>query len=276
MRFWESLLYGLISGLAEFLPVSTQAHQAVCMLLFGTTQREPLRDLMVHIALIFALTTAARSLFARIRREKSLSAQVSRGSFRKATSKSLLDLQFVRTASIPMVVLLLLYLAAAKWETMPVALSIVLILNGIILIVPEYMRHGNKDARTVSTIENVLIGVFSGLSALPGISRVGACLSASAASGADRQNSVNWALMLTLPALVVFVVFDLINLIIYGFAGVTFLAFLGYILSGLMAFVGGYLSVLLLRFITERTDLSAFAFYSWGMALLIFILYMIT
>ena len=56
MRFLESLIYGFLSGLAEFLPVSAQAHEALVMQLFGRTQREPLRDLFVHIALIVALT----------------------------------------------------------------------------------------------------------------------------------------------------------------------------------------------------------------------------
>jgi len=276
MRFLESLIYGLISGLAEFLPVSAQAHQALCMMIFGTDQREPLRDLMVHIALIFALTTAARSLFSRVRREQNLSAKAVKGTLRRATAKSLMDLRLVRTAMIPMLVMLLLYLAAGAWERKPIALAIVLIINGIILIVPEYMRHGNKDARSVSPTESILIGVLGGLSAFPGISRMGACLSASVASGADKQNATNWALMLSLPALGAFIVFDLIKLMIYGFAGLTFLAFLGYIVSAAMAYLSGYLSVLILRFVTDRTGFSAFAFYSWGMALFVFFLYLIT
>jgi len=177
---------------------------------------------------------------------------------------------------IPMLVMLLLYLAAGAWERKPIALAIVLIINGIILIVPEYMRHGNKDARSVSPTESILIGVLGGLSAFPGISRMGACLSASVASGADKQNATNWALMLSLPALGAFIVFDLIKLMIYGFAGLTFLAFLGYIVSAAMAYLSGYLSVLILRFVTDRTGFSAFAFYSWGMALFVFFLYLIT
>lgn len=276
MRFLESLLYGLISGLAEFLPVSTQAHQVLCMQLFGATQREPLRDLFVHIALMAALLHAGKSLFDRLRREKKLSQRAGRGKLRQATAKSLLDLRLVRTAALPMMVLSLIYLVAGKMESSPVLVSVFLILNGVILIVPEYMRHGNKDARSISGAESVLIGVASGLSALPGISRIAGCVSVSTACGADRQNSVNWALMLTVPALGMYMGFDLINLIVIGLGGLTFLGFLGYLISALAAYISGYFSILLFRFLAEKAGFSAFAYYSWGAALFMFVLYLIT
>lgn len=276
MRFLESIIYGLISGLAEFLPVSTQAHQVLCMQLFGATQREPLRDLFVHIALMAALMHAGRSLFDRLRREKKLSQRAGRGNLRQATAKSLLDLRLVRTAALPMMVLSLIYLATSKLEASPALVSIFLILNGVILIIPEYMRHGNKDARSISGAEAVLIGVASGLSAFPGFSRVAGCVSVSTACGADRQNSVNWALMLTVPALGLWMGFDLINLIVIGLNGLTFLVFLGYLLSAITAYISGYFGVLMFRFLAEKAGFSAFAYYSWGAALFMFILYLIT
>ena len=276
MRFFESLIYGLLSGLAEFLPASAQAHQALVMQLFGRSQREPLRDLLVHIALIAALLTAARSLFQKVRGVQGISARAGSRGLRHVTAKSLFDLQFVRTASLPMILLVIVYLIAAKWEFSPTAMAVILVINGLLIIVPEYMRHGNRDARSMSMFESAAVGIVSGLSAFPGISRVGGCLSASTAIGADRQNSTGWALLLSLPALVAYAVVDLIRLFVIGFPGFRFLFLLGYIVSAGMAYIGGYLSVMLLRFITERNGLASFAFYSWGMALFMFILYLIT
>lgn len=276
MQFLESLLYGLFSGLAEFLPVSTQAHQALCMQLFGATQREPLRDLFVHIALLLSLQHAAKSLFDRIRRERKLSYRTGRGKLRQATAKSLLDIRLVRTAMLPMLVMLVFYLATGRWEMKPPVVAIFMVINGILLIIPEYMRHGNKDARSVSAAESIAIGVVSGLSVFPGISRVAGCVSASTACGADRQNAVNWALMLTVPALVLYMVVDVINMIVIGFGGLTFLRFLGYLVSAIVAYLSGYFSVLLFRFMSERTGFAGFAYYSWGAALFMFVLYLIT
>ena len=276
MRFLESVLYGLFSGLAEFLPVSTQAHQALCMQLFGGTQREPLRDLFVHTALLFALLHAAKSLFDRVRREQKLLIRSCRSKVRQATSKSLFDLRLVRTAALPMLVMLLFYLATGRWELKPPVVAIFMVINGIILIIPEYMRHGNKDARSVSKIESILIGTVSGLSVFPGISRVAGCVSASTVCGADRQNVVNWSLMLTVPAIGLYLLADVINMIVIGFGGLTFLAFLGYVVSALVAYLAGYFSVLLFRFLADRAGFAVFAYYSWGAALFMFVLYLIT
>jgi len=276
MRFLENLIYGLIAGVAEFLPVSAQAHQVLAMNLFGGAQRVPLRDLLVHIALIAALMLAARPVFAKVEFERSFTAQNNRRNHHRTVSRSLFDLQLVRTATVPMVLILLFYFATRSLETNPVALSILLIINGLVLIIPEHMRRGNKDSRYISSLESILIGVAAGLSVFPGVSRIGACLSSSSVCGAGRQHSANWAILLSLPALVVYAVVDLIMMMIVGFAGLTFLAFLGYIISAAVAFVGGYFGVMLFRFISDRAGFSAFAFYSWGMAMFLFVLYLIT
>jgi hypothetical protein len=41
-----------------------------------------------------------------------------------------------------------------------------------------------------------------------------------------------------------------------------------------MAFFGGYCGILLIRFLAVRTGYIAFAYYSWGAALLALILYL--
>ena len=274
MRFFESLLYGVFSGLAEFLPVSTQAHQAFCMQLFGRAQREPLRDLFVHIALLMALLHASKSLFDRVKREKQIILHSKRA--RPVANKSLMDLRIVRTAALPMLVMLLFYIATIKWEANPTIVALMMVLNGIILLIPEYMRHGNKDARSISAVEGALLGIGSGLSMLPGVSRIAGGVSVATACGADRQHSVNWALMLTVPALAFYMLVDVINMFVIGFAGFTFLAFLGYLVSAVVAYLSGYFSVLLLRFMADKAGFAGFAYYSWGAAVFMFVLYLIT
>ena len=49
MNFFESCLYGLFSGLAEFLPVSAEAHQVLLRQLFGVEGKLPLLNLLGHI-----------------------------------------------------------------------------------------------------------------------------------------------------------------------------------------------------------------------------------
>lgn len=275
MNLLESILYGLVSGLAEFLPISARAHQAILMQLFGVAQRDPLRDLLVHIAVLLSLFIGCRSLLSKISREQRLSTQLRRNRRRSFTPKSALDLRFVKTAAVPMLIVQLLYLSTSAMESKPIFVSLFLILNGIILIVPEYMSHGNKDARSMTGLDGIILGIISGISALPGISRIGAGISYVTARGADRQHSIQWALLLSIPALILFCIFDVWGLMAAGIQTISFGIVLGYILSAAAAFTGGYLSILLVRLLSERNGFSGAAYYCWGAALFHFIIYLI-
>jgi undecaprenyl-diphosphatase len=149
-------------------------------------------------------------------------------------------------------------------------------LNGLVLYIPEHVRQANKEARHMSRFDGILVGVASGLSVIPGLSRVGTGSSIALLRGAGRQNACTWVLLLSIPALVVIVGFDLIALLSSGFGMLTLTSLPVYLLSALFAFAGGWCGIQLLRFLSVRSGYSGFAFYSWGAAMLALILYLIT
>ena len=63
MSIIGSIIYGIVSGLTEILPVSSQANQMVMRQIFGVSHKEPIRDLLVHIAILAALLLACRGMF---------------------------------------------------------------------------------------------------------------------------------------------------------------------------------------------------------------------
>ena len=272
MSVFESIIYGLVSGLTEFLPLSSQGHQAVLLRLFGQDHRDPVRDILVHVAIIFSLLFSCKSLFTHLRREQMLSKRRRRKS--TYDRKGIYDLRFVKTACIPMLLGMLVYIAGDGAEFRPLRLALFFAINGIILIVPEYMAHGNKDARSLTGMDSILTGLMSVFASLPGISRVGTMEAFLTARGADRQASLNWILALSFPALVMFLGFDVVNLIIQGFDPVSLITVVGYILAAAAAFGGGYFGVVILRYLAVQTGYTAFAYYSWGAAMFSFILYL--
>lgn len=274
MTILESIVYGLISGLSEFLPISSQGHQAIFLRIFGQDHRDPVRDFLVHIAIIAALLIGCKSVFLRLRREQALSKRKSRKN-RTYERKSIYDLRLVKTAMIPLLVGMFLYLATRSMEFKPLVLTAFFILNGIILIIPEYMAHGNKDARVLTGWDAIVMGLCSVVASFPGISRIGAMSAFTTARGADRQNALNWILVLSLPALAMFLCFDIVNLIVQGFDPVSFSVIVGYVLSAGSAFIGGYLSIVIVRYLTVQIGYAGFAYYSWGAALFSFVLYLI-
>lgn len=273
MSIFESILYGLFSGMAEFLPVSSQGHQAIMMQLFGLNAREPVRDIIVHIAILFALLNTCKPLFSRIRREHLLATRSRR---RKNTVRmAQYDIRLIKTAAFPMLAGFLIYIAGKNYEFQPLSLALFLCINGIVLIVPEYIRHGNKDARFMTGWDGILLGLLGALSAFPGISRIGIMNAYCLSRGSDRQHALNWLLLLSAPMLVLLLGFDIFNLFTLGFGSFSFVIFLGYVLSGVMAYIGSYFSIMIIRFLTVRAGFSGFAYYSWGTALFSLVLYLI-
>ena len=70
MSWFESIIFGLFSGLTEFLPVSSSAHQQIMMHLFGVDVRDPVRDFFIHIAMLVAVVTSCKSFFDIIKRRR--------------------------------------------------------------------------------------------------------------------------------------------------------------------------------------------------------------
>ncbi len=272
MNLLECLLYGLISGFSEFLPISSQAHQALLLKIFGFTQHNYVQDFMIHIAVLSSIIFSNRSLLERIRREKKLSTHSRARHNRRVEYRGLLDLRIVKTAAVPMVIgLLFTSIARPLQYSLPI-LSLMLIINGIILYIPQQMLQGNKDSTVMSKLDSILMGIGGAFSVFPGISRVGATTSVAIARGADRQHAFNWSILLSIPALLVLCAFDFFAL--FGNTGSFTVGFFGHLFSVIGAFTGSYLSIILIRFLTVRIGFSGFAYYSWGAALFSFILYL--
>ena len=275
MGLFLCLLYGLISGLTDFLPVSSLAHQALFLQICGYNTRLPLLDLCVHIGMLASVYYANRSVLSKLRRERQLR-NSRRYQNNRGVSTAHYDVRLIKSATVPMLLVLLLYLVTNSNEFNPVPLSVFLVFNGAIMIIPEYLRHGNKDSRSMTALDGVFMGIISALSCLPGISRIGLGLSYTSMRGADRQHSINWAMLLSVPAVVMFIIFDFVNMATIGLGTISFAYIAGSVLATATAFIGTYLGIMGIRFLSDRAGFSGFAYYSWGAALFTFGLYLIT
>ncbi len=268
----ESLLYGFVSGIAEFLPISSHAHQRILMQIFGIENRDPLMDLMVHMALLASILFSCRVLIGQLRREQAISMRSSRGLRHNTTAR--MDIRLIRQAMLPMIIgiVLLTYITGSN-QGLPVT-AIFLLINGIILFLSERMMQGNKSSVAMSAFDGIFIGISGSLSAFSGISRMGCTITASVMRGAKRQSALNWALLLGIPALITLCVLNAIMLFAQLSTVVLWGNFLSYLFSTLAAFCGGCISIRLLRFFVTRVSLTGYAFYSWGAAIFSFLIYL--
>lgn len=272
MNWLESFIYGLVSGLAEFLPISSQAHQTILLKLFGYSNGNGLQNFLIHLALLLSILTSCRNMLERLSRENKLYERTKHQRGRRGERKSIGDLRIAKTATVPMVIMLCFSGLTASLKLNFPILGLLLLLNGLLIFIPQRMLQGNKNSMLMSQFDSILIGFLGGLSVFPGISRIAATTSAAIARGADKQNALSWSILLSIPALLIMMVFDIIGI---SAANAVPVNFWGCLLSIISAYLGGYLSLTLMRSIISRANLAGFAYYSFGTSLLTFILYMI-
>lgn len=273
MNWLEGLIYGLISGLAEIMPVSSRAHQHLLRQLLGIRQSDPIADLMVHLAVLIALLVGCRGMLHKLRRERRA---FQRGRQHHSDIRTTYDLRLFRTAIVPMLLFLLCQIFTNDWQNNSLLIALFSVVNGLIIYLAERFPHANKDSRHVSVLDSIVFGMVGALSIFPGISRVGVSLSYATIRGVDRQHSMSWAMLLSIPALCMLCIFDVIGIAGAAVPVTSFSVIAGYIMATLSAFISAYLWLFFIRTLVSRLNFAGFAYYSWGTALLTIVLYLIT
>ena len=230
-----------------------------------------MQSLLVHIALIAAVLTGCRSTIEQFYRAKRT---YRKNHSRMHGSNSLLELRFLQNAILPM---LISYFVLAYF--IPIKATLVLIavfsfLNFLILMFQSRMMQGNKDERIMSVYDSFIIGLSGSLSALPGISRICTMLTVATQRGIDKQKAINWVVLLSIPMLAMLAAIDVFHLVTASGAVAVSGNVIGYILSTVVAYISGYLGVLLMKSYAYRKDISDFAYYSFGVMIFTLFLYL--
>lgn len=271
--FFKKIIFALIAGFSEFMPVSAPAHYELYQYLTGF-RIEPLMMLAVHIGCLAACVACCGKRLKRLRNERKAAARLRKRSGRKAGSAMLMDGALLKIAIVPVALGYLFYRKATGWIDTMGLLALMLLINGIVLFASRFFAQGNKDGRSLSRMDGLLMGMGGMFGILPGYSRFGGIYSIATIRGTDRNYAMETALTLSLPAFSVMICFDIYEVITYGSA-VSAGALLLLLLVVAVAFGCGYLAIGLMRYFAGKTDLTGFSYYSWGLAFYAFLLYLI-
>lgn len=270
-----SLIYGAIGGFFEFLPVPPNAQQQLMMRLTGITEDVSALTLPVHIGCLLAVFFLYYSRLAKIRREKRIAAIPPRRRKRQPDVVSLMEAKLLRFGAIPLIIAAIVTQVLTGYFKRIWVLAILVCLNGIIILVPQYMSGSNKDARGLSPLDALLIGLSGMLGVIPGLSRVAAMIACAKMRGADQQFAIDYTFLLLIPVLVAACLVDVVFLVLGGaslFSGWMLLhGFLAMLSASACAFAG----ITLMRFLAVKVGFSSFAYYSFGLGMFTFILYLI-
>lgn len=274
MNWFQSLIFGLISGLSDVLPVSSQAHKAILLKLMGENGEDPLLRLVIHIAILAALYYSCSNHIQRIIRQLRLSRIPKKKRKRPLDTRTIMEFRLLRMMIIPVLLSLLLQNKTAAWCNKLNLTAVFLLLNGVILFLPSLVATGNKDARSMSALEGLLIGFGGAVSVLPGVSSIGAANAVASACGAERTFALNMTYLMHMVLTVGLIAFDVAAVFAAGLNSLTFGTLFVYVLSGAAAFGGAYIGIRGMRMIAVNIGFGIFAFYSFGAAVLSFVLFL--
>lgn len=266
-----SILFGLVAGVFEFLPISAQTHEVLAAQLFGLPALPGGLSLGIHMGCALAIFMSFYSYMSRLHREYKIAAIAPRKRKRQPDTASLKEIRLLKVAVVPALLtcvaaFFLRDLVSRQW-----LMALIAGINALVVLLPQYTRTANKDSRSLSGLDALLVGLSGILSAIPGMSRVGMLTTVGSLRGADRNFALNFTFLLSLPMLIGLSVGDIWMLLSGNTAGVGLLCGL---LAFLAAFGAGLAAIRFMKFLAVRVGYSAFAYYGWGLSMLIFILYL--
>lgn len=272
MNWLQSILYGLLAGATEVLPVSSEAHRDLLARMYGV-QVNPLMDLLVHVGILAALILSCIPQLTKMRRERALLAMSPKKRKRQPDILTLSNMRILRAALIPVLVGFIAWPFTHDWSHSMWLSALMLALNGIVLYIAPYVPQGNKDAAGTSGLDGLLMGFGAVLSMIPGISRIAGFTTVGILRGCQRSYVLDLALVLCIPALIVLTLFDVYFLIVAG-AAITAAWVISAVIAMAVAIPTAYLCIIFLRFLSVKVGFSGFAYYSWGAAMFTLILYL--
>lgn len=272
LNWLQSILFGLVSGAADIIPVSGQAHRLLLLKFFGVNQLPNLLALLLHLSVAAALYLSSQGQFVRMNRARALARIPKKKRKRPLDTRSMMDWSLIKTMLVPTVIGLLLNSRVRGWNVNMFLIAGMLFVNGLILYIPQFLPTSNRDSRTLTRLEGVLMGLGAGASVLPGISTVGIMVSIASVCGIERLYGLNMTFIVKLFFLIGLMVYDVLAIITDGLGGLTVMLLIQYIFTAALSFGAAMLGIRTLRRLAPEHGFHTFGVYCWGLALFTFIL----
>ena len=271
----QSLVMGFVSGLAEMLPISADAHRLILRTVFGISTEDVLFRLICHIAVLLILLWEFQPDLRHLSRTSRMMRIPPRKRRRPLDPAAAGTVRLMKSALIALLVTRLLVWGLDFIRFRPAYMSVMLAVNGLILLIPALVPGGDMDSRNMPRVMGALFGVLSGLGGIPGLSSVGVMLSGAMALAVARSYALRFAFILLIPNMILNLLSDAVHLAIEGVPTVTPEAVIVIGAGAAMAAAAAALGIRLMRQTAEHRGFDQFAYYCWGAALLCGILFLI-
>jgi len=198
LEYLEYIIYGLIQGFTEFIPVSSTAHLKVVSLFFGIDDPGPSLSATIQFGSVLAIAWYFRNDIFNFRSQKS-----------KKFLKCLLHERLLRSVligTIPIVYLggsIKIFIPSFFENVLRSNLSIALVsfLMAIFMYLADSSKRGSINIKNHNYSNSLLIGFFQAFAIFPGVSRSGVTISSALISGWERGDAAKFSFLLGMPAI---------------------------------------------------------------------------
>ncbi len=207
MEWIKAIVLGVVQGITEFLPISSDGHLVITQNLFdwlsgkGPSDENLFFDVILHLGTTVAILVYYRREIATGLRGL-LGAEDVPDGFRRPQIIHLGILAAVATA--PLVPLALFFMKPIKESFKGITMAGVgFLITATILLLTAWLsrRDGTKGPAETKWWHALLIGLAQTLAPLPGVSRSGTTIATGLALGLSRPWAVGFSLMMAVPAI---------------------------------------------------------------------------
>lgn len=201
MSIIEAILFGLIEGITEFLPVSSTGHLTIAEKLLGYHINDP--AITAFTAIIQSGAVLATVVYFRKDIARIAAAWLKGITDKRQRAQS--DYRFgwaVIIGSLPIAVIGLLF--KDQIETTLRSLWVVataLLLWSVVMFIADRLASQRRHEADTTWRDTLVIGIMQCLALIPGVSRSGATMSAGLLRGFDRVTVTKLSFFLSIPAL---------------------------------------------------------------------------
>jgi undecaprenyl-diphosphatase len=263
MTLFQAIIYGIIQGLTEFLPISSTAHLRIVPALLGWGDPGAAFTAVIQFGtLVAVLSYFSKDIISILR-------AVLDGIFKKSlfqTRESVMG-WMIAAGTVPVVVLGLLF--KKDIETTLRSLYVIaasMIGLALVLLVAELLekkriRDGGqlKTLGEVSWLDAILIGCAQAVALIPGSSRSGVTITGGLFVGLNRETAARFSFLLSLPSVFAAGAYELIKQRHELLS--TDIGVLNLVVATLVSGIVGYLSIEFLLGYLKKHTTYLFIFY---------------
>lgn len=264
MTIFDSVLLGVLQGITEFLPISSDGHLVVFASILNTNLADDQAlyfDLMLHAGSLIAIIIVYRDIW--IKLVRSVFDRTDR------TSHQLIFTLII--ATIPGVIAGLIFEDAVASSLRSVSIAgYGFIITAIVLLLGEWIGRSKKsNQKYPSIIGGLMIGIAQAIALLPGVSRSGLTISVGRTIGLDRKNAVDFSFLMSAP-----IIGGAVSLAIFSIVrGSASLPALSITFSGFItSFIVSMGAIFFLKYFVKNYSIGWFSIYLIPLGIICFLL----